>query len=109
MRASLEHDSVPERTIVINGRFAPHTVVLAPGRGRLVFRREETSACSAQVMLPTLGLSAELPPFQDIVVELPDLAPGTYPITCQRGALSGRIVVRGRPRPAATRGDSRVA
>lgn len=85
-------------TIVVNGRFAPHTVALAAGvPHRLVFRREETGACSDRVVFPTLGLSVALAPLDDTAVELPALTPGSHPMTCQRGALFGRIVAhRGR-------------
>ena len=81
--------------IIVDGRFAPHTVVLTTGRAhRLVFRREETNACSDHVVFPSLGRSTALPPFADIGVDLPALEPGSYPMTCRNGALYGRILVR---------------
>lgn len=95
MRPSHQHDAPAEYTIVVKGRFTPSTVVLTPGhRHRLVFRRDETSGCSEHVVFPTLGRSVLLPPFEEVVLELPDLRPGTYPISCQRGVLYGRLVIR---------------
>ena len=95
MRTADKVKSAPAVEIVVNGRFAPHTVVLAPARRhRLVFRREETDACSERVVFPSLGRSVDLPPFEEVAVELPELTPGSHPITCQRGVLYGRIIVR---------------
>lgn len=109
MRTSDKTETVPAVEIVVNGRFAPHTLVLAPGRRhRLVFLREETDACSARVVLPSLGQSVDLPPFEKVAVELPELPPGSYPITCQRGVLYGRIIVRERRRRVSARGGAVV-
>lgn len=81
--------------IIVDGRFSPHTVVLPAGRPhRLVFRREETNACSDHIVFPSLGRSAALRPFAETAVDLPALEPGGYPMTCQNGALYGRILVR---------------
>lgn len=109
MRVPDHAEPLPEQTIVINGGFAPHTIVLVPARGhRLVFRREETSACSDYVVFPTLGRRVSLPPFEDVAVDLPELSPGSYPITCQRGVLYARIVVRNHRRFAAPGDDAVV-
>lgn len=81
--------------IVVDGGFAPHTVVLRTGRPhRLIFRREEAHACSDHVVFPSLGRIAALPPFAETVVDLPALEPGSYTMTCRNGALHGRILVR---------------
>lgn len=109
MRTSDETETVRTAKIVVNGRFSPHTLVLSPGRRhRLTFRRDESGACSQRVVFPSLGQSADLPPFAEVAVELPELTPGIYPMTCQSGVLYGRIVVRHNRRSAATRDSSVV-
>lgn len=52
------------------------------------------SGCSARVVFPSLGRTVDLPPFEDDAVELPALSPGRHPITCPRGVLYRRIIVR---------------
>ena len=90
-----ESAQLPQVKIIVDRGFAPHTVVLATGRAhRLVFRREDSTACSEHLVFPGLGRSVPLPPFEDVDVELPALAPGSYAMTCQTGVLFGRILVR---------------
>lgn len=81
--------------VVVKGRFNPHTVALRAGHPHLlIFRREETTPCSEQIFFPTIGCSVTLPAFEDVAIDLPALAPGSYAFTCGRGALHGRTVVR---------------
>lgn len=50
----------------VRGGFLPDVIEARPGeRLRLVFRREETAACSERVVLPSFGKSVMLPPFED--------------------------------------------
>jgi plastocyanin domain-containing protein len=60
---------------------------------RLLFRREETAACSEQVLLPDFGKSAALPTGQLVPVEFMPGEPGSHEFTCQMGMLRGQIVV----------------
>ena len=99
--ANLEPDEAPKTQapfcvrIVVNGCFRPGTVAIRAGRPhRLLFRREETTGCSEHVIFPTIGRDVSLPAFEDVAIDLPAMAPGTYPFTCARGALHGRLVVR---------------
>lgn len=78
----------------VRGAFVPDLIEARAGeRLRLVFTREETSACSEQVVIPGLGKSVMLPPFEDVAVELGPLPPGEYEFTCGLGVLRGRILV----------------
>jgi plastocyanin domain-containing protein len=80
--------------IRVRGGYVP-SVVHAPSELpiRLVFLREETAACSEQVLFPAFGRSTMLPAGRRVVVELPACAPGTYEFTCAMGVLRGRLVV----------------
>ncbi len=88
----------------VRGGFDPDVIEARTGtRLRIVFRREETAPCSAQVVIPRLGKSVMLPPFEDVVVELGPLPSGDYPFSCEFGILKGRILVRGETRQPARR------
>jgi plastocyanin domain-containing protein len=69
---------------------------------QLIFRREEIAGDSERVVFPDLGLSAELPSFTDVAVELPASDPGEHEFVCPTRALRGALVVEARPRGAAT-------
>ena len=78
----------------VQGEFSPDLIEARPGeRLRLVFRREETAPCSERVVVPSLGKSVMLPPFEDVTVDLGPLAPGVHEFRCELGVLRGRIVV----------------
>lgn len=79
----------------VRGKFSPELIEARPGeRLRVVFRREETAACSERVVVPSLGKSVMLPPFEEVDVDLGPLPPGEHEFTCGLGVLRGRIVVR---------------
>ena len=81
----------------VKGSFLPEVIEARPGeRLRLVFRREETAACSERILIPSLGRSVMLPPFEDVAIELGPLSPGEHEFRCELGVLRGRIVVGGR-------------
>jgi plastocyanin len=78
----------------IHGGYEPDTIHARAGeRILIVFRREETAACSERVVFPSFGKSAMLPPYQDVTVELEPREPGEYEFTCQMGMLHGRLIV----------------
>lgn len=80
----------------MRGAFSPDRVEARAGeRLRMIFRREETATCSERLVVPSLGKSVMLPPFEDVTVDLGPLPPGEYEFSCGLGVLRGRIVVRG--------------
>lgn len=88
-------------SVRVRGTFAPKVIEARPGeRLRLVFRREETAACSDRVLFPSLGKSIMLPPFEDVSVDLGPLPPGEHEFSCGLGVLRGRILVAGQPAAA---------
>ena len=77
--------------IRVHGGYLPDTIHVEAGVPlRLIFRREETSPCSEQVIFPAFGKSAMLPPGEPVAVDLPPAAPGEYEFTCAMGMLRGR-------------------
>lgn len=60
---------------------------------RIHFLREETAACSEQVVFPTFGKNVMLPTGTPVVVELPPADPGRYEFTCAMNMLHGTLVV----------------
>lgn len=80
----------------VRGGYEPDTIYGRVGEPvRIVFRREETAACSERVVFPAFGKSAMLPPYQDVLVELVPREAGVYEFTCQMGVLHGTLVVEG--------------
>ena len=85
---------LPTTLIRVHGGYSPDTIYARAGEPlRLVFRREETAACSERVVFPDFGKSAMLPPYQDVTIELAPEAAGEYEFTCQMGMLHGRLIV----------------
>lgn len=94
VKAPVVSDGYQEQMILVKGGYTPDTIRVTAGYPvRLLFRREETAACSEQVVLADFGKSAALPAGTTVPVEfLPD-TPGEHQFTCQMGMLRGRILV----------------
>ena len=87
--------AAPREVLVrVRGGYQPDTINAEAGVPlRLVFRREESSACSEQVVFPAFGKSATLPEGERVAVELLPVEPGEYEFTCGMGMLRGRLLV----------------
>ena len=82
------------QVIRVAGGYQPDTVYGRAGEPLvLIFRREETSPCSEQVVFPALGRNISLPPYEDVLVELPASAAGRYEFSCRMGMLHGTLIV----------------
>lgn len=87
-----------EVRIRVRGGYLPDTIHAEAGVPlRLLFRREETSSCSEQVIFPAFGKSAMLPTGETIAVDLLPDTPGEYEFTCAMGMLHGRLIVERSP------------
>jgi plastocyanin domain-containing protein len=94
VRVPTVSDGFQEVMILVKGGYTPDTIRVTAGRPvRLLFRREETVACSEQVVLPDFDRSAALPTGAVVPVEFLPAEPGEHQFTCQMGMLRGRIVV----------------
>ena len=87
-----------EVRIRVRGGYDPDTIYARAGVPlRLVFRRDETSPASAQVVFPSLGKSATLPPGEPVAVELVPSEAGEYEFTGAMGLLHGTLIVESEP------------
>ena len=94
VKAAIVSDGYQEQMILVKGGYTPDTIrVVARTPVRLLFRREETAACSEQVVLADYGKSAPLPTGTVVPVEFMPSDPGEHEFTCQMGMLRGRIIV----------------
>ena len=92
--AATVSDGYQEVMVLVKGGYTPDTIRVSAGRPvRLLFRREETAACSEQVVLADFGKSAVLPEGQVVPVEFLPTKPGEHEFTCQMGMLRGRLLV----------------
>lgn len=93
--AALTSSGRQEAMILVKGGYTPDVIVVDRGRPvRLVFRREETAACSEMVLFPDFDRSAKLPEGEEVPVEFVPEEPGEYEFSCQMGMLRGKLVVR---------------
>lgn len=94
VQASTVTDGYQEQMILVKGGYTPDTIRVAAGRPvRLLFRRDETAACSERVIIPDFARSADLPTGEVVPVEFMSGEPGEHMFTCQMGMLRGRILV----------------
>ncbi len=92
--ATTMSDGYQEVMVLVKGGYTPDTIRVSAGRPvRLLFRREETAACSEQVVLADFGKSAVLPEGRVVPLEFLPADPGEHEFTCQMGMLRGRILV----------------
>lgn len=74
--------------IQVRGGYSRHIVVVEAGKPvRLDFLREETAACSEQVIFPDFKLQAILTPFKKVSITLTPEKPGEYEFQCPMGML----------------------
>jgi len=85
---------VQEVTIEVRGGYDPAEVRVRKGVPvRLVFDRQETSGCSAELVLPEFGIRRFLPAHRKTTVEFTPGKAGTYEFTCGMSMLRGRLTV----------------
>lgn len=94
VRTPATADGVREVTITVHGGYEPAVVRVSRGEPvRLVFDRQEPSACPEEVVFGDFGIRRSLPPFEKTAVELTPTEAGTYEFTCGLGVFRGRLIV----------------
>ena len=88
---------VQEVDITVKGGYSPDVIVVRQGAPvRLNFYRDETSACSEEVVFADFRVARRLPAFKTTSVELtPDRA-GEFTFTCGMSMMRGKLVVEPR-------------
>jgi plastocyanin domain-containing protein len=95
VKAALTPSGRQEATIVVKGAYSPDVILVERGKPvRLSFLRQETAACSEEVVFPDLQRRAQLPEGQLVPVDFTPEQPGEYEFTCGMGMLRGKVVVR---------------
>jgi sulfite exporter TauE/SafE len=93
-----------------NTQFVPNVVTIPSDRPvKLVVDRQEDTACSDQIAIPSLGILQNLKANGTTVVDLPATKGGTYRLTCGMGMMSGTLVAaaaNGSPQSAAAPGGA---
>lgn len=83
-----------EIRVTVKGGYSPELLLARPGLPlRIHFRREETSACSEEVVFPDFGVRRRLPAFETTVIEIPASPPGRYGFACGMDMLHGTLQV----------------
>ena len=93
--AAVTSSGFQEAMILVKGAYNPDVIVVERGKPvRLNFLRQETAACSEQVLFPDFKQTAELPEGELVPIEFTPQDPGEYEFTCGMGMLRGKLVVR---------------
>ena len=95
VRAAMTSAGRQELMVLVKGGYTPDVIQLRAGTpARLIFRREESSACTEMVVFPDFDRSAQLPEGETVPVDLLPDQPGEYQFSCQMGMVRGRLVVK---------------
>ena len=95
VQAAVTSSGAQETTIVVKGAYTPDVIVVEHGRPvRLTFLRQETAACSEEVVFPDFARRAQLPEGELVAVEFTPERAGEYAFQCGMGMLHGTIVVK---------------
>ncbi|MFQ5633154.1 MAG: cupredoxin domain-containing protein [bacterium] len=93
-KLAVAEGGIQETLITVKGGYSPDVIVVEAGKPvRLNFRREETAACSEQVLFPEFKMQATLTPHKTIPIEFTPEKPGEYGFQCGMGMLRGKLIV----------------
>lgn len=84
-----------EVELVVHGAYAPEAITAVAGeRLRLKITRHDEGDCTKDIVFPSLGIRATLPPHQTTVVDLPALPAGTIDFECGMKMIHGKITAK---------------
>ncbi|MFA5872958.1 MAG: cupredoxin domain-containing protein [Anaerolineales bacterium] len=93
-RAAAGVGGVQEVAVTVKGGYTPDVIVVKAGQPvRLTFTRQESSACSEEVLFPDFNKSSVLPEGQPVTLEFTPDKPGEYGFQCKMGMLRGKLIV----------------
>jgi plastocyanin domain-containing protein len=95
VRAALTPSGRQEATVVVKGAYSPDLIIVEHGTHvRINFLRQETAACSEEVIFPDFARRAQLPEGKLVPIDFTPDQPGEYEFSCGMGMLRGTLVVR---------------
>jgi plastocyanin domain-containing protein len=95
VEAKVSESGLQEINVTVKGGYTPDTIVVKQGQPvRLNFYRDETSACSEQVIFGDFGVIKDLPAYKTTTIEFTPDKSGEFAFTCGMNMLRGKLVVR---------------
>lgn len=93
--AATDKGTFQEIRIDIQDEYVPSQVLVKKGkRLRMVFQRNDNSACTEYVVLGDFQIKQKLQPNQQTAFELMPDREGEFPFVCGMGMLQGKLVVK---------------
>jgi plastocyanin domain-containing protein len=89
-----EVGGVQQIKVKVQGGYSPDRIEVRRGQPvRLLFRREESTACTEQVIFGDFGVSAMLPQGQEVPVEFTPDTVGEFTFHCGMNMVRGKLIV----------------
>lgn len=86
---------VQQIQVIVQGGYTPDRIEVEQGKPvRLLFRRQESTACTEQVILSDFGIAAMLPQGQEVPVEFTPGQAGEFTFHCGMNMVRGLIIVK---------------
>ena len=86
---------IQEAIIKVKGGYTPDVLIFEAGKPiKLNFIREETAACTEEVVFSDFNKRATLTPFKIVPIELKIEKPGEYGFQCGMGMVKGKLIVQ---------------
>lgn len=92
--AAVNERGVQEVNVTVKGGYSPDVIVVHQGAPvRLNFYRDETAACSEEIVFGDFGIARQLPAFQTTPIEFTPEQAGEFTFTCGMRMMRGKLVV----------------
>lgn len=94
-RATAAAGGVQQIKVTVKGGYSPDRIEVEQGKPvRLLFRREESTACTEQVIFADFGVSKMLPQGQEVPVEFTPTKSGEFTFHCGMNMVRGKLIVK---------------
>lgn len=92
---SVAADGVQQIEVVVKGGYSPDRIEVERGRPvRLIFRRDEASSCTEQLVMSDFGITKTLPQGERVSVEFTPQNTGEFVFHCGMNMVRGQLIVR---------------
>ena len=86
---------VQQIKIVVRGGYSPDRIEVVKGQPvRLLFTRQESNACTEQVIFSDFGVSQMLPKGEEVPVEFTPAKSGEFTFHCGMNMVRGKLIVK---------------